>query len=133
MSTSALASAPRGLVLARAVLSLFKLRIGVLIMVTALVGLAVTPGAALSLAQVLTLALSVLVASASAGAFNQYAEHEADRLMARTRGRAFAAGVLPHHPPWLALMALLLLSSVVAAWAILALGLAWWQLRRRDA
>ena len=31
---------------ARLVLSLFKLRIGVLIMVTALVGLAVTPGAA---------------------------------------------------------------------------------------
>ena len=119
MSTSAIASAPRGLVLARAVLSLFKLRIGVLIMVTALVGLAVTPGAALDFAQVLTLALSVLVASASAGAFNQYAEHEADRLMVRTRGRAFAAGVLPHHPAWLALMALLLLAAVGAAWAML--------------
>lgn len=92
----------------RDVISLFKLRIGVLIMITALVGMAVSPGPAPSLAQVLVLALSVLIASASAGAFNQYVEHESDRLMARTRGRAFATGALPHHPAWLALMAVLL-------------------------
>ena len=84
--------------LARDVISLFKLRIGMLIMVTALVGLAVTPGASLGAVQVLVLALSVLVASASAGAFNQYVEHDSDRLMARTRGRAFVTGALPHHP-----------------------------------
>ncbi len=119
MTTTAIASPPRGLVLARAVLSLFKLRIGVLIMVTALVGLAVTPGASLSAAQVLVLALSVLVASASAGAFNQYAEHEADRLMMRTSGRAFVTGVLPRHPAWLLLMALMLAGAVAAAWAML--------------
>lgn len=120
MSTTVLAPVrPRGLALARAVVSLFKLRIGVLIMVTALVGLAVTPGAALTLVQVAVLALSVLVASASAGAFNQYAEHEADRLMARTRGRAFASGALPHHPAWLLLMALLLAAAVTAAWLAL--------------
>ena len=51
---------------ARDVISLFKLRIGVLIMVTALVGMAVSPGPAPGLAQVLVLALSVLIASASA-------------------------------------------------------------------
>ena len=102
--------------LARDVLSLFKLRIGMLIMVTALVGLAITPGPALSAGQVLVLALSVLVASASAGAFNQYVEHEDDRLMARTRGRAFVTGALPHHPAWLALMAALLAGAVGAAW-----------------
>jgi heme o synthase len=119
MATSALAIAPRGLVRARAVLSLFKLRIGVLIMVTALVGLAVTPGAALTLAQVAVLALSVLVASGAAGAFNQYAEHEADRLMARTRSRAFVTGALPHHPAWLLVIALLLLAAVTAAWVVL--------------
>lgn len=101
---------------ARDVLSLFKLRIGTLIMVTALVGLAVTPGAALSLGQVIVLALSVLVASAAAGAFNQYVEHESDRLMARTRRRAFVTGALPHHPAWLALMAALLAGAVGAAW-----------------
>jgi heme o synthase len=102
--------------LARDVISLFKLRIGMLIMITALVGLAVTPGAPLGAGQVLVLALSVLVASASAGAFNQYVEHESDRLMARTRGRAFVTGALPHHPAWLAVMAVLLAGAVGAAW-----------------
>jgi protoheme IX farnesyltransferase len=118
-TTTALASPPRGLVLARAVLSLFKLRIGVLIMVTALVGLAVTPGAALTGVQVLVLALSALVASASAGAFNQYAEHDADRLMKRTAGRAFVTGALPHHPAWLLLMVAMLAAAVAAAWLLL--------------
>jgi heme o synthase len=102
--------------LARDVISLFKLRIGMLIMITALVGLAVTPGAPLGAGQVVVLALSVLVASASAGAFNQYVEHESDRLMARTRGRAFVTGALPHHPAWLAVMAVLLAGAVGAAW-----------------
>jgi len=104
---------------ARDVLSLFKLRIGTLIMVTALVGLAVTPGAALSLGQVLVLALSVLVASAAAGAFNQYAEHAEDRLMARTRRRAFVTGALPHHPAWLLLIGAMLAGAVAAAWFML--------------
>ena len=103
----------------RDVISLFKLRIGVLIMITALVGMAVSPGPAPSLVQVLVLALSVLIASASAGAFNQYVEHESDRLMARTRKRAFATGALPHHPAWLALMAVLLAGAVAAAWLVL--------------
>jgi len=103
----------------RDVISLFKLRIGVLIMITALVGMAVSPGPAPSLVQVLVLALSVLIASASAGAFNQYVEHESDRLMARTRKRAFATGALPHHPAWLALMAVLLAGAVASAWLVL--------------
>ena len=103
----------------RDVISLFKLRIGVLIMITALVGMAVSPGPAPSLVQVLVLALSVLIASASAGAFNQYVEHESDRLMARTRKRAFVTGALPHHPAWLVLMAVLLAGAVAAAWLVL--------------
>jgi heme o synthase len=106
----------RGARVARDVLSLFKLRIGVLIMVTALVGLAVTPGTSLQAGQVLVLALSVLVASASAGAFNQYVEHDSDRLMARTRRRAFVTGALTHRPAWLLLIGVLLAVSVAAAW-----------------
>ncbi len=102
--------------LARDVLGLFKLRIGVFIMTTALVGFAVTPGPALSLVQVVVLALSVLVASASAGAFNHYAEYETDRLMARTRNRPFASGSLPRTPAWLLLMAAMLAASLAAAW-----------------
>ena len=101
---------------ARLVLGLFKLRIGVMIMITALVGLAVTPGPTPSFAQLLVLALSVLLASASAGAYNQYFEHDSDRLMARTRGRAFVTGALPHTPVWLVAIGALLVLSVGAAW-----------------
>lgn len=101
--------------LASDVLGLFKLRIGALIMITALVGLVVTPGPALSGAAVLALAASVLIASASAGAFNQYFEYESDRLMARTRRRAFATGALSRTPAWLALIGALLLAAVVLA------------------
>lgn len=105
--------------LARLVLGLFKLRIAVMTMITALVGLAVTPGATLRPAQVVVLALAVLLASASAGTFNQYCEFEADRLMARTRTRAFVTGELPHTPAWLVLLAALLGLAVGAAWFVL--------------
>jgi protoheme IX farnesyltransferase len=101
------------------VLGLFKLRIGVFIMLSALVGFAVTPGPRLSLAQVLVLALSVLLGSAAAGAFNQYAEADIDRLMTRTRNRPFATGALPRTPAWPLLMATMLAGSVAAAWSAL--------------
>jgi protoheme IX farnesyltransferase len=104
---------------AREVLGLFKLRIGLFIMTTALVGYAVTPGHPLSLLQVLVLALSVLAASAAAGAFNQYAEAETDRLMARTRNRPFATGSLPHSRAWLVLMAAMLAAALAAAARVL--------------
>ena len=121
MNTTTLASTtrPSPAQVARLVLGLFKLRIGVLIMVTALVGLAVTPGASPSLVQVAVLALAVLGASAAAGAFNQYYEAESDRLMARTRGRAFASGALPRSRAWLLLIGALLALSVGAAWQVL--------------
>lgn len=115
--SSTLALAPRTPArLARDVLGLFKLRIGVMIMLTALVGFAFAPGPSLTLTQVLVLAVSVMISSASAGAFNQYVEAESDRLMARTRTRAFVTGALPHTPAWLAVIGALLAVSVAAAW-----------------
>ncbi len=99
---------------ARTVLGVFKLRIGVLIMVSALAGLAITPGPAIGLWPGLVLALSVLVASASAGAFNQYIEADSDRLMARTRQRAFASGALARSPLWLSVIGGLLAAAVGA-------------------
>lgn len=102
----------------RVVLGVFKLRIGVLITLTAIAGLAIVPSGAITRWQALVLALSVLVASASAGAFNQYYEAASDRLMARTRGRAFASGVLTPGPAWLLVMAAMLTGAVAAA--------AWW-------
>lgn len=104
---------------ARLVLGLFKLRIGVLIMITALAGLAIAPGPALGLAQVAVLGLCVLVASASAGAFNQFIEAGSDRLMTRTRSRAFASGALTPSPVWLLLIGGLLVGAVgTAAWVL---------------
>jgi protoheme IX farnesyltransferase len=103
----------------RTVLGVFKIRIGVLIMITALAGLAIVPGGHLSLGQVLVLALTVLVAAASAGAFNQFVEADNDRLMSRTRGRAFASGALPRNAGWLLLIVGLVAAAVaLAAWVV---------------
>ncbi|MFA7667889.1 MAG: heme o synthase [Burkholderiaceae bacterium] len=99
----------------RLVLSIFKLRIGVLIMLTALAGMAIVPNGVVASWQTLVLALSVLMASACAGAFNQYVEADSDRLMARTRGRAFASGALQRGPRWLVLMLGMLILAVAAA------------------
>ncbi len=100
---------------ARLVLGIFKLRIAVLIMVTALGGMAIVPGGSLGLVQTVVLALSVLLSSAAAGAFNQYAEADSDRLMKRTRGRAFASGALPRSGAWLFAIVALLVFAVGAA------------------
>ena len=102
MNTAAVRSASRGASrLMRDVLSLFKLRIGFMIMITALVGMAVTPGPWPGVGPMIVLALSVIVSSAAAGAFNQYVDVESDRLMARTRGRAFVTGAVRRSPAWL--------------------------------
>lgn len=114
-ATASVAAPARALPRWRLVLGIFKLRIGVLIMLTALAGAAIVPQSALAPWQVLVLALSVLVASASAGAFNQYMEADSDRLMPRTRQRAFASGALQRGPGWLALMAGMLATAVVVA------------------
>lgn len=102
---------------ARDVLSLFKLRIGFLIMITAVVGYVVTPGHASAL-QVLVLAVATLVSAAAAGAFNHYHEYRSDRLMTRTRTRPFVTGALSHHPAWLLLFAAMLLAATALAWQV---------------
>jgi len=80
---------------------LFKLRIGLVIGFTAMMGLAVTPGPSLSGWRILALAVAVTMASAAAGAFNQYFESDIDALMGRTRRRAFVTGRLKHGALWL--------------------------------
>lgn len=103
----------------RAVLCLFKMRIGVVITFTALAGLAVSPGVDLSLTQLIVLTLSVLVSSASAGAFNQYYEHDVDHLMGRTKSRPFVTGEIQHGPIWLVVIGALMTLSVWSAWLAL--------------
>ncbi len=99
----------------RDVLNLFKLRIGVAIAVAAAAGLAVERGAAPGAGAALTLVLSVLFASAAAGAFNQYVERDIDVRMARTRNRPFVTGALRHGPAWLWLIGAMILASFLAA------------------
>jgi len=100
----------------RAVLGLFKLRIGAVIAVTALAGWAVASGPALSAWQVVVLGMAVFLSSASAGAFNQYVERDVDARMKRTRRRAFVTGELRHTRGWLGVILALVGISTVAAW-----------------
>lgn len=102
--------------LLRDVLGLMKLRIGVMIMLTALVGMVITPAPLPGYVAASALALAVLVASASAGLFNQYYEADEDHRMVRTRRRAFVTGALPRSRWWLLLMGAMLAFAVGIAW-----------------
>ena len=96
--------------------NLFKLRIGIIMTITAVVALVVTPGQAVPLWQVAVLALTVLMASSSAGAFNQYYERDVDHLMERTRTRPFVTGEFSSdNPVWLISINMLLILGVAAA------------------
>jgi protoheme IX farnesyltransferase len=98
----------------RNILNLFKLRIGVAIAFAAAAGIAVQGGSRPGFFQMFLLVMSVLVASAAAGAFNQYLEVDLDRRMARTQNRPFVTGALKHGPVWLWVIAAMLLASVSA-------------------
>lgn len=99
--------------------SVFKLRIGIFIMVSALAGLAVTPGPKPDFWLVVLLALTVLASSAAAGAYNQYAERDIDALMTRTKNRPFVTGALRFGAHWLwIIIGLLGLSVGISALAL---------------
>lgn len=106
--------------LIRQAVNIFKLRIGVTITLAAMGGLAITPGPAPTTAQAVVLALAVLLASASAGGFNQYFERDLDARMNRTRGRPFVTGdhFLPLHY-WPVLLSLVLAGAVALAAVVL--------------
>lgn len=97
--------------------SVFKLRIGLLIALTAIAGYAVTPGITLPMWQIAALGLLVLMSSASAGAFNQYVERDLDALMRRTRQRPFVTGAFTDNRLWLwGVSAMLLVSVATVGW-----------------
>ena len=76
----------------RELYGLFKIRISLAIALSALAGLAVTPGLSVSSVEIAVLLLTALGSSAAAGAFNQLAERDLDTLMKRTCNRPFASG-----------------------------------------
>lgn len=92
--------------------NVFKIRIGLAIMASALVGVAVTPGASLSGLQLTVLALAVLGSSAAAGGFNHLVERDLDARMKRTQNRPFVTGKLRAGPHWYVILFSLLALSV---------------------
>jgi len=95
--------------------NLLKLRIGVIMMLTALVAMVVTPGQSLSGVQILVLAFAVLISAGSAGAFNQYFEIDLDSVMSRTKDRPFVTGSFHKSPLWILFILALLGAGVGSA------------------
>ena len=101
------------------VVNVLKLRIGVVMMLTALVAMVVTPGPQPSAFEALVLAFAVLISAGSAGAFNQYFEVDLDRKVPRTCTRPFVTGYFHKGPLWLGIIALLLVAGVGSAALVL--------------
>ena len=108
------------------IINLLKLRIGVVMMVTALVAMVVTPGPPASLLEMLVLAFAIMAAAGSAGAFNQYFEVELDRQVPRTATRPFVTGYFKKGPLWLGIILLLLVVGVGSAALVLNLSAAFY-------
>ncbi|MBF0455847.1 MAG: protoheme IX farnesyltransferase [Magnetococcales bacterium] len=102
--------------LVKQILVLFKLRIGVAMLVTTGMGLAATPGVTPSIGQMVLLLLSVLLAAGAAGGLNHYYDSDIDARMERTSNRPFVTGALNRSPKWLVLFAALLIIPVMAVW-----------------
>ena len=103
----------------RLINDVFKLRIGFAIMLCAVAGYAVTPGDAVPMWKVIVMAGAVFLSSASAGAFNQYAERALDARMKRTCNRPFVTGALQAGWLWLTTIGFILLVAVGAAALVL--------------
>ncbi|HLB07545.1 MAG TPA: heme o synthase [Alphaproteobacteria bacterium] len=99
--------------------SVFKLRIAVAIVLSAIAGVAMTPGSVPEAWQLALLALATLLASGAAGAFNHYVERDLDGRMMRTRNRPFVTGRFSAGPLWLGVIVAILAAAVgIAAWAL---------------
>lgn len=100
-------------------INVFKLRIGFVIALAALGGMAITPGQSLPIWKILVLFLTVMMGSAAAGAFNQYSERDIDAKMPRTKNRPFVSGFFQHSRKWLVIIGLLLLTAVISSTFVL--------------
>lgn len=106
---------PTAAQLAKELYGVFKLRIGFAIALSAVAGLAITPGPSLTAWQVAVVALAVLLSAGSAGAFNHYIERDLDALMPRTRNRPFVTGRFKPGPFWLSIIVLTLIFAMALA------------------
>lgn len=104
----------------RGYLELCKLRIGVMIALTAMVGYAAIAPTVDPL-HLLVLAVAMVLGSASSSIFNHYYDRDIDRLMQRTSKRPLVTGGNPQAALWLAgvlLLAGLWLSVGVFNWVV---------------
>ena len=100
----------------------FKPRIAMAIMLSAIGGIAIADGPWPGLGPAVLLSIAVFLAAGSAGAFNQWLEHDLDARMQRTANRPFVTGQFNPGAAWLAAIVGLLAGAVLLA------GLAtnWW-------
>lgn len=92
-----------------------KVRLGFLITVCAVTGIVVIPGHDVGALQIFVLGLATLVASSTAGAFNQLYEGDLDARMRRTHTRPFATGHFRAGLRWYLGLALALTVALLAA------------------
>ncbi|MDX1709861.1 MAG: heme o synthase [Rhodovibrionaceae bacterium] len=102
--------------LVREIVLIFKPRIAVAIMLSAVAGVAIAADPLPELWRIGLLALAVFLAAGAAGAFNQWAETDLDARMKRTSGRPFVTGQFRADGRWLAAIVGLLVVSVALAW-----------------
>ncbi|CAK0754999.1 Protoheme IX farnesyltransferase 1 [Azospirillaceae bacterium] len=100
----------------RSYIELFKMRIGVMIALSAVMGYCAI-AQRFSVVEVTVLAVAMMLGSAAASVFNHWYDRDIDREMTRTRNRPLAADSL-QNPEWVLVIAAFLLVS--------GLGLAWW-------
>ena len=95
-----------------------RVRLGFLIMACTLAGIAVSPSSSLSSLQILALAICVLVASSTSGAFNQWFERDIDSLMDRTKERPFVTKALEPSNAWNIWLAVISLAALYLTYLI---------------
>ena len=95
-----------------------KVRFGFLIMACTLAGIAVSPSSSLSALEIFALAVYVLVASSTSGAFNQWYERDIDAVMDRTKDRPFVTKELEPTNTWNLWLAIISLLALYATYQV---------------
>lgn len=104
-----------GLRRSRLVLGVFKLRIALVIGLTALFGWFLRTGNLMPAGRALALCGGIMALSAAAGAYNQISERDLDARMNRTRSRPFVTGALKPGLFWYLAIALVALTGFAVA------------------
>ena len=101
----------------RSYIELFKMRIGVMIALSAMMGYCAIAHHFDPVAMAL-LAVAMMLGSAAASVFNHWYDRDIDRLMERTSKRPLAMGALARPGLVLVIAAVLLVAGVGLAWAV---------------